>query len=147
VISQLAATMKRVGEVHDFAKGFGLAAPQIGIGRAAAIVRPPEGQAITLLNPRIIEQSTREDEQYEGCLSFFDVRGMVPRPITIEVEHQDVDGTTRITSFTGGAARLVGHEVDHLDGVLYRSRMRPGVSPIPVSQYTGTGRPWPEPSA
>jgi peptide deformylase len=91
----------------------------------------------------VIDQSAKEDEQYDGCLSFFDVRGMVPRPISIEVEHQDVDGTTRITSFSGGVARLIAHEVDHLHGILYRSRMRPGVNPIPVSQYAGTGKPWP----
>jgi peptide deformylase len=75
----------------------GLAAPQIGIGRAAAVVHTADGDSITLLNPRIIDQSTAIDEQYEGCLSFFDVRGVVPRPLEIEVEHQTVDGETRIT--------------------------------------------------
>ncbi|MDH6623252.1 peptide deformylase [Streptomyces sp. LBL] len=39
-------------------------------------------------------------------------------------------------------ARLVGHEIDHLEGVLYRERMRPGVLPIPVQEYRGTGRQW-----
>ena len=66
----------------------------------------------------------------------------VPRPRAIEVAHQDLDGTTRITAFERGMARLVCHEVDHLFGVLYRSRMRPGVEPIPVSKYTGTGQKW-----
>lgn len=84
-------------------------------------------------------ESATTDEHYEGCLSFFDVRGMVPRPTVIEVEHQDVDGRTLISEFDGAEARLVGHEVDHLFGVLYRSRMRPGVEPIPVAQYTGDG--------
>ena len=66
----------------------------------------------------------------------------MPRPLAIEVEHQDVDGTTRITTFERGMARLVYHEVDHLSGVLYRSRMRPGVELIPVSKYKGTGEQW-----
>ena len=65
---------------------------------------------------------------------------MVPRPPEIEVEHQTVDDETRITTFDLGTARLVAHEVDHLYGVLYRARMRPGVKPIPVSEYKGTGR-------
>ena len=142
VVGRLVSTMERVGQVHKFGKGMGLAAPQIGIGRAAAVVRTPEGETLTLFNPRICDESAETDEQYEGCLSFFDVRGMVPRPLAIEVEHQDVDGTTRITTFERGMARLVCHEVDHLRGILYRARMRPGVEPIPVSVYQGIGKQW-----
>lgn len=142
VVAQLVSTMARVSQAHKFSKGTGLAAPQIGISRAAAVIHTPEGDTITLLNPRVIDQSAETDEQYEGCLSFFDVRGMVPRPLEIEVEHQTVDGDTRITTFTRGTARLVAHEVDHLYGMLYRARMRPGVEPIPVSEYKGTGRQW-----
>lgn len=142
VVAQLVATVERVGQVHNFAKGMGLAAPQIGIGRAAAVVRAPGGELITLLNPRIIDESSESDDQYEGCLSFFDLRGMVPRSTVIEVEHQDVDGGVRITEFKYGLSRLVAHEVDHLFGRLYRSRMRPGIEPIPVSQYNGTGQKW-----
>ena len=142
VVAQLVSTLERVGQVHNFAKGMGLAAPQINIGRAAAVVRTAEGETLTLLNPRICDESAEKDEQYEGCLSFFAVRGMVPRPLAIEVEHQDIDGTTRITAFEKGMARMVCHEVDHLFGMLYRVRMKPGVEPIPVSKYQGTGQQW-----
>jgi peptide deformylase len=142
VVAEVVSSMSRVAQAHNFSKGMGLAAPQIGIGRAVAVVRTADGDSITLLNPRIIDQSTATDEQYEGCLSFFDVRGMVPRPLEIEVEHQTIDGETRITTFDNGTARLIAHEVDHLYGVLYRARMRPGVEPIPVSEYKGTGRQW-----
>lgn len=142
VISELAAVLERVSHVHHFAKGMGVAAPQIGIRRSAAIVRPPHGDLITLLNPRIIDSSTEKDSQYEGCLSFFDFRGMTMRPIRIEVEHQDIDGQTRITEFEHGLARLVCHEIDHLNGQLYTTRLEPGVDLIPVSQYTGTGQKW-----
>ena len=121
MVAQLVSTLERVGQVNNFVKGMGLAAPQIGIGRAATVIRTPEGETVTLLNPRISDESAEMDEQYEGCLSFFDVRGMVPRPLAIEVEHQDIDGNTRITTFERGMARLVYHEVDHLFGVL-RSR-------------------------
>ena len=54
--------------VHDFGKGVGVAAPQLGIDRAAVIVRTPGGETITLLNPEIVEESTQTDKQYEGCL-------------------------------------------------------------------------------
>lgn len=141
-VAQITATMERVAQAHTFAKGMGLAAPQIGIGRAIAAVRAPEGDIVTLANPRVIGESRDVDEQYEGCLSFFDVRGMVPRPLAIEVEHEDVDGRKHITAFEAGMARLVAHEIDHLYGVLYTERMRPGVDPISVAQYKGTGRRW-----
>lgn len=59
----------------------GVAAPQIGISRAAAIVIPPDpgAEPLIMLNPQVISESAEADEQYEGCLSFFDVRGLVPR--------------------------------------------------------------------
>jgi peptide deformylase len=141
VIAQLASAMERVEAAHTFGKGMGIAAPQIGIGRAVALVRTPERETITLINPRVIEQ-TQGDEQYEGCLSFFDVRGMVPRPLTLHVEHQDIDGQRRITIFDRGTARLAGHEIDHLYGVLYTDRMPPGRSTIPVGEYRHGGQRW-----
>lgn len=112
-----------------------------------ALIDTPEGQRITLINPRVIDESPETDEQYEGCLSFFDVRGLVPRPLWVEVEHQDVNGTVHITRFDRGDARLVMHEIDHLSGMLYRERIRQGVSPIPVEQYRGIGKNWNYPSA
>lgn len=142
VVAELNSAVGRVAAMHTFGKGMGIAARQIGIDRSAAIVRTPDGETITLLNARIIEQSGEQDEQYEGCLSFFDVRCMVPRSRRIEIEHQDIDGTRRITAFEDGAARLAAHEVDHLHGVLCHERTRPGVEPIPVSEYKGTGHQW-----
>ncbi|MFI5560726.1 peptide deformylase [Amycolatopsis japonica] len=82
------------------------------------------------------------DEQYEGCLSFFDVRGQVPRPRVIHVEQTTIDGQTKITVFERGVARLAAHEIDHLHGTLYTDHMRAGVNPIPVEQYRGTGTTW-----
>lgn len=142
VVTELTSAAGRVAQAHNFSKGMGLAAPQIGIGRAAAIVRTPEGDWLTLLNPRIVESSAAEDEHYEGCLSFFDLRGKTPRPRSITVEHTDIEGRTRFTEYTDAVARLVAHEVDHLHGVLYLDRMRAGVEPIPVEQYRGTGSAW-----
>ncbi|MDT8916024.1 peptide deformylase [Amycolatopsis sp. PS_44_ISF1] len=142
VVTALNSACERVAQAHMFGKGMGIAAPQIGIDRAAAIVRTPEGEAITLFNPTIIESAGDVDEQYEGCLSFFDVRGQVPRSHLIHVEHIDIDGRTKITVFERGVARLVAHEVDHLHGKLYTDRMRDGVEPIPVEQYRGTGSTW-----
>ncbi|GAA1390897.1 hypothetical protein GCM10009639_20020 [Kitasatospora putterlickiae] len=147
VIEKLFTAMERIGQVPPFAKGMGIAAPQIGIGRAAAAVQPAEPGApvIILLNPTITDRSDETDEtdeQYEGCLSFFDVRGMVPRPLRITVETTTLDGRPATTTHKRGLARLIHHETDHLDGLLYTTRMRRGIDPVPVDQYRQTGSAW-----
>ncbi|MCX5189012.1 peptide deformylase [Streptomyces sp. NBC_00268] len=144
VVESLFASMERIGGVHTFAKGMGIAAPQVGIGRAVAVVQPPEqgAGAIVLVNPRVTEAAAETDEQYEGCLSFFDVRGLVPRPLRITVDTTALDGSTVTTVYERGLARLVQHEIDHLEGNVYTARMRPGVDPISVDQYRQTGRAW-----
>jgi peptide deformylase len=142
VVAHLQAVVERITCAHNFGKGVGLAAPQIGIDRSAALIRTPEGQSIMLLNPRVIEASDERVEHYEGCLSFFDVRGIVPRSRSIEVEHEALDGTKRITRFEDAVARLVAHEIDHLFGTLYTDRMVPGITPIPVEEYRHSGKAW-----
>ncbi|MEV8442123.1 peptide deformylase [Actinosynnema sp. NPDC051121] len=143
VITELNSAAERISHAHTFGKGMGVAAPQIGIDRAAAIVRSPgTDQPITLLNPAIIETSADTDEQYEGCLSFFDVRCLIPRPLQIHVEHTDITGDKKITIFDRGMARLVAHEVDHLHGTLCHDHLPEGRQPIPIEQYRGTGQTW-----
>ncbi|MFI6005076.1 peptide deformylase [Streptomyces sp. NPDC051366] len=144
VLDELSAAAARIAEVHPFAKGMGIAAPQIDVDRAAAIVHPaePGSDPISLLNPRIISRSEETDEQFEGCLSFFDVRGLVPRPLTITVEQNNLDGSTTVTTYHQALARLIHHEIDHLDGHLYEDRMRDGVTPILVAEYRQTGSAW-----
>ncbi|HET9517815.1 MAG TPA: peptide deformylase [Actinoplanes sp.] len=143
-VQGLRATLDRLDALHEFRKGVGLAAPQIGIAWAAAVVRAPEhgAEPVVLLNPRVVGESSDTDEQYEGCLSFFDHRGLVVRPLRIEVEHAHYDGTRTITSFDRAMARLVSHEIDHLHGRLYTDRMRPGAPLVPVEAYRQTGQEW-----
>ncbi|GAA2221560.1 peptide deformylase [Streptomyces amakusaensis] len=143
IVDELFAALNRISQVHPFAKGMGIAAPQIGIGRSVAVVQPPgDAPAIILLNPRITARAEASDEQYEGCLSFFDVRGLVPRPLKITVETTALSGETAATVYEHGLARLIHHEIDHLDGLLYTAQMKAGVGPIPVEEYRQTGRSW-----
>ncbi|WP_344973591.1 peptide deformylase [Salinactinospora qingdaonensis] len=142
VVGELHQALDRVAAVHTFGKGKGIAAPQIGIDRAAALVCPPSAEPIVLLNPRLVETGIDTDLQYEGCLSFFDTRSKIPRPLRIAVEHIDFDGTVHITEFDRGAARLVAHEVDHLHGILCSDHLPKGERPIPVEVYKGTGTSW-----
>jgi peptide deformylase len=144
IVNRLLATLLQVEELHFFSKGVGLAAPQLGLPWAAAVVRPPErgAEPLILLNPRVVGESSDQDEQYEGCLSFFDARGLVHRPLSLDVEHARWDGSRVVTSFDRAMARLIAHEIDHLEGRLYVDRMRPGVALVPVDEYYETGRPW-----
>jgi peptide deformylase len=143
-VTSLLTALRRLEALHEFSKGVGLAAPQIGLSAAAAVVRPPEPDAepVVLLNPRVIGESEDTDLQYEGCLSFFDYRGLVVRPLWIEVEHARYDGTRVITSFEQAMARLVSHEIDHLEGKLYVDRMAADAALVPTSEYHHTGQPW-----
>jgi peptide deformylase len=142
IATRLHQTMNRLPNVHTFSKGMGLAAPQIGIYRAVACIRMPDGEELTFFNPQLIDSSPDTDDQLEGCLSFFDVRGSVSRPLTIRVQYEDADGNAETRSFTLGAARLLAHEIDHLNGILYSDRMSRGVELIPVTQYRATGEAW-----
>jgi peptide deformylase len=142
--SRLLDAVARVRHVHEFRKGLGLAAPQIGIDWAAAVVCPPDEDSppVVLLNPRIVGESVDRDDQFEGCMSFFDVRGLVSRPLLVEVEHETLDGDRTVSTFRDAAARLVAHEVDHLHGLLYPDRMPGDARLIPVEDYHDQGRPW-----
>jgi peptide deformylase len=118
---------------HQTKKGLGVAAPQIAIGRRIAILRPWMGDEVCLLNARIVSEADASDLKYEGCLSLFDVRGLVRRSRVIEVEGQGFDGRPWRRTFVDADARLVAHELDHLDGKLYLDRVEG--SPISVDEY------------
>lgn len=142
LVAHLIAKARAVSEEWDFAKGIGIAAPQIGISKAVAVVRPPQGRWVGLINPRIIDEVGPLETRWEGCLSFFGCRGEVTRHRTVIVASQEADGTENVRCFSGGRARLVLHELDHLAGRLYTSRMAPGTKLTPLEEYDKTGTAW-----
>ncbi|GIH20698.1 peptide deformylase [Rugosimonospora africana] len=142
VLCLTSRALDRLARVHRFGKGQGIAAVQIGITRAAVLIRLDSGRDLFLVNPRIVEASVETDVQFEGCLSFFDVRGRVARPRSVKVEYQDLAGNREIRVFHDGAARMVAHEVDHLDGILYTDRMSERERLVPLSEYGGIGKDW-----
>jgi peptide deformylase len=114
-------------ETCHAAPGIGLAAPQIGVNKRAAIVdlsvgSDPHG-VIILLNPVILESSGEQREE-EGCLSVPDFSEKVLRPARVRVRAQDLSGATREIEGTGLLARALCHETDHLDGTLLIDRLR-----------------------
>jgi peptide deformylase len=119
----LRAQIERMsGLMHD-ALGIGLAAPQIGVSQQLLVYRVgPEGPDMALVNPEI-EWSSRETEEFEeGCLSIPGVLVDVDRPVHVRVRAQDEHGDLRVVEASGLEARVIQHEVDHLNGVLILDR-------------------------
>ncbi len=114
-------------------EGAGLAAPQIGVSRRIVIFgveanpRYPEVEPVpttVLINPliEVLDQTLEED--WEGCLSVPGLRGLVPRYRRIRYTGFDLQGQPIERSAEGFHARVVQHECDHLDGILYPQRIR-----------------------
>ena len=130
-------------QIYPFSKGVGLAAPQIGTARAMSIVRPPDGSDdIALINPTVVWQSQEDDEKYEGCLSFFDVRVPVRRPLAIRLQLAAFGGRRTAHLFDRGISRLIFHEIDHLHGILVRDLVRPGARLVPLAEYAEGAQEW-----
>lgn len=99
-------------------EGLGLAAPQVGILRRAVIVLIDETEILELINPEILS-SEGEVTIDEACLSCPGLLGSVIRPEKVEVKAYDRDGNRFVREFEGINARVVCHEIDHLEGILF----------------------------
>lgn len=115
--------IRKLSMVFATADAWGLAAPQIGILKRVVIVVPVVGGIRVFVNPRITWQSEAREIDAEGCLSIPGRRILVERAVTIQLEHLKSGGIQSET-FSGFAARVIQHEVDHLDGVLMTERER-----------------------
>jgi peptide deformylase len=113
--------------------GAGLAAPQIGVSRRVVIFevsgnpRYPDAEAVprtVLVNPRLTLLGEETEEAWEGCLSVPGMRGLVPRHVRLRYQGCDAHGRAIDRTVEGFHARVVQHEVDHLDGILYPTRIR-----------------------
>lgn len=103
------------------ADGVGLAAPQVGIMRRMFVAEPEPEEVYYFVNPEIIA-SEGEEEGDEGCLSVPDMVGTVIRPAKITIRGLDRDGKPQEHTFEGFKARVMCHENDHLDGILYSDK-------------------------
>ncbi len=124
------------------APGVGLAAPQIGVGLRIAVIEDraeylerasPELLASrerapvpfhVIVNPRLFIEGDEQVEFFEGCLSFDGFVGLVPRARSVRVECLDERAEPRTISARGWYARILQHEIDHLDGIVYVDRVR-----------------------
>lgn len=124
---RLAMILDDMKETLALAEGVGLAAPQVGILRRIVVIDIGEG-AIELINPVIIEQSG-EQEGLEGCLSCPGEWGITRRPMNVTVKAQDRHGKEFTISGEGLLAKAFCHELDHLEGILYKQIAIRMVSP------------------
>ena len=105
------------------ADGVGLAGPQLGLLRRVLVFRArDEDEITTLVNPVITSSGDESESEVEGCLSLPNVAVPVERPTSIVVDARDVEGNPLHLELNGFSARVVQHELDHLDGVLIFDR-------------------------
>ena len=117
VTKELRQLIKDMIETMHEASGVGLAAPQVArIERVCIAVI--DGKVTPLINPKITKRSKETDVDQEGCLSLPNVWLMIPRPVKIELEYLDLKGKKQQRKLEQFDARVVQHEVDHLEGVL-----------------------------
>lgn len=112
-------------ETMHASNGIGLAAPQIGKNLRLAVIEYPKQKdndfeipLLVLVNPKIISKSTEEQIDTEGCLSILGIELPVPRAKKVKVKAQDIEGNKIRFTASGLFARIIQHELDHLDGKL-----------------------------
>ena len=116
------------------ADGVGLAAPQVGKSLRLFVVDASsfseeepalEGFKRVFINPRIIEETGESWPFKEGCLSIPGIREQVSRKDTVKLSYQDEDFNEKEEVFTGMAARIIQHEYDHIEGILFVDKINP----------------------
>src|SRR5660397_222904 len=117
------ALVQKMLRMMEAEEGVGLAAPQIGIQAKILVWQDPEGEdGGALANPCIVDRSDDEEEDTEGCLSVPGYSMTVPRALRIRVEGQNVEGESVAVEVEGLKARILQHEIDHLEGRLILDR-------------------------
>jgi peptide deformylase len=113
----------RMAGIMSDAFGVGLAAPQLGISQRVLVYRVgQEAPVIVLVNPELEWSGEQREGFQEGCLSIPGVEVEVERPVHVRVRARDEHGEERMVEASGLEARVIQHEIDHLDGVLILDR-------------------------
>jgi peptide deformylase len=133
-------------DAMDREEGVGLAAPQVGIDLrllVALAMREPgdeDAQPVVIVNPEILDRSHDTWVYEEGCLSIPGIRGDVTRPLKIRLRHRDLDGREHILETEGMFARILQHEIDHLEGKLFIDYLSPAEKALIKPKLRGIAR-------
>ncbi|TML90913.1 MAG: peptide deformylase [Actinobacteria bacterium] len=117
--------IERMTQLMHEAHGVGLAATQVGTLQRLFVFQPEEDEDVAIVNPEIVERSEETDVDNEGCLSLQGVSVPVERTVAVTLAGKDEDGNDVHYELEGHGARVVQHELDHLDGVLIIDRTTP----------------------
>jgi peptide deformylase len=121
--SALAEEVARMGQLMSDALGVGLAATQLGVMHRVLVYRAgPDAPLVAVVNPRLEWASDEQETAEEGCLSLPGVAVDVDRPIHVRVNARDETGEAILLEASGLEARVIQHEMDHLDGILILDR-------------------------
>ena len=127
-------------DTMDEYQGVGLAAPQVyqGLRLFVAGVDDPEASMprVVMINPEVEPVGSATEDDWEGCLSIPDLRGQVPRAVDVHIRALDRHGLELSMTASGFPARVIQHETDHLDGILFLNRMTSLDSLTFLSEYT-----------
>lgn len=121
ITPHIAETMQDMLETMRSHNGVGIAGPQVGVMRRMFVAEPEPGEVYFMINPEILEESGSEVAS-EGCLSVPGYIGDVERPTHIKIKALDLDGNEQVYEFDDFHARVMCHEYDHLEGILYTSK-------------------------
>jgi peptide deformylase len=121
--SNLAGLILAMAEIMEKEKGVGLAAPQIGSDLRICVLKV-DGEILALINPKIKSYSRKKDVFEEGCLSFPGKYFPIERPVKVKVQARNVQGGKIKIKADGFLARVLQHEIDHLDGILVIDRTK-----------------------
>jgi peptide deformylase len=115
----------RLGELMKDANGVGLAATQVGVLRRVFVFAQDEDEVAVLVNPEIVRRGDETELDDEGCLSIQGVTMPVERFTSVRIEGRDANGEKVAYDLEGTPARIVQHELDHLDGTMILDRTTP----------------------
>ena len=133
---ELETLLENMWETMFNASGIGLAAPQIGKPIRIFLVdsiqiedeeEKPDFKGIkkAFINAQIVDENGKEESIEEGCLSIPDIRGEVSRPPIVRIKYQDENFKEHDEIYSGMNARIIQHEYDHIEGVLFTEKLKP----------------------
>ena len=128
LIDEMFITLKK-------SNGIGLAAPQIGKNIRLFIVQLEEDSGMVFINPEIIRTSNEQCSMEEGCLSIPKVYEKVIRPKDVTLQYMDINGKKQLIQATGLLARVIQHEYDHLNGVLFVDRLEETIKERAIGKF------------
>lgn len=132
--SETIEILKEMEKTMKEKNGIGLAAIQIGIKQRMFVMREKE-EVLFFINPKITMLSKEKDSYEEGCLSVPNVFVEILRPLSLQIKFIDIHGKQRKEEFKGLSARIIQHEFDHLEGILFFEKLKKSQQNILLKKY------------